>query len=58
MGVSRKCVRTWIGRYAADGELGLHDRSGRLSPRRTGLHQTSGNASSNCARTPVKVRTG
>jgi transposase InsO family protein len=37
MGVSRKCVRTWIGRYATDGELGLHDRSSRphFSPRRT-----------------------
>ena len=37
MGVSRKCVRTWIGRYATDGELGLHDRSSRphSSPHRT-----------------------
>ena len=29
MGVSRKCVTTWIDRYAADGEAGLHDRSSR-----------------------------
>src|SRR5688572_22286256 len=37
MGVSRKCVRTWIDRYAAEGEGGLHDRSSRphRSPRRT-----------------------
>jgi transposase InsO family protein len=32
MGVSRKCVRTWIGRFETDGEAGLHDRSSR--PRR------------------------
>jgi transposase InsO family protein len=37
MGVSRKCVKTWIDRYAAEGEAGLHDRSCRphSSPRRT-----------------------
>ncbi len=29
MGISRKCVRTWIGRYAAEGEAGLLDRSSR-----------------------------
>ena len=29
MGISRKCVRTWIDRYAAEGEAGLHDRSSR-----------------------------
>ena len=29
MGISRKCVRTWIARYHADGEAGLHDRSSR-----------------------------
>jgi len=29
MGVSRKCVRTWIDRYAAEGEAGLRDRSSR-----------------------------
>ncbi len=27
MGVSRKCVKTWIDRYAAEGEPGLRDRS-------------------------------
>lgn len=29
MGVSRKCVKTWIDRYAAHGEAGLQDRSSR-----------------------------
>ena len=29
MGISRKCVKTWIDRYAAEGDLGLHDRSSR-----------------------------
>ena len=29
MGVSRKCVKTWIDRYAAEGEAGLIDRSSR-----------------------------
>ncbi len=29
MGVSRKCVRTWIDRYATDGEEGLLTRSSR-----------------------------
>ena len=29
MGVSRKCVKTWIGRYAAEGEAGLVTRSSR-----------------------------
>ena len=37
MGVSRKCVRTWITRYAAEGETGLVNRSSRphTSPTRT-----------------------
>ncbi|WMY79649.1 IS481 family transposase [Citricoccus sp. I39-566] len=29
MGVSRQCVYKWIGRYAAEGETGLADRSSR-----------------------------
>jgi transposase InsO family protein len=29
MGVSRKCVKTWIDRYAAEGEAGLEGRSSR-----------------------------
>jgi len=37
MGISRKCVRTWISRFEAEGEAGLVDRSSRprTSPRRT-----------------------
>lgn len=37
MGVSRKCVSTWISRFAAEGEAGLRDRSSRphTSPSRT-----------------------
>jgi transposase InsO family protein len=37
MGISRKCVRTWIARFQAEGEDGLVDRSSRphSSPRRT-----------------------
>ncbi|MGI6872561.1 IS481 family transposase [Amycolatopsis sp. 3B14] len=37
MGVSRKCVKTWIDRYAAEGESGLATRSSRphTSPTRT-----------------------
>jgi transposase InsO family protein len=39
MGVSRKCVKTWLDRYAAEGEAGLRDRSSRphRSPRRTSV---------------------
>ena len=29
MGVSRKCVATWVDRFAAEGEAGLRDRSSR-----------------------------
>lgn len=37
MGISRKCVKTWIDRYAGEGQAGLSDRSSRPhhSPRRT-----------------------
>lgn len=37
MGVSRRCVQRWIGRYRAEGDAGLVDRSSRphRSPRRT-----------------------
>jgi transposase InsO family protein len=37
MGISRKCVRTWVQRFAAEGDAGLHDRSSRphTSPSRT-----------------------
>jgi transposase InsO family protein len=38
MGISRKCVKTWIDRYAAEGEAGLVTRSSRphSTPTRTG----------------------
>lgn len=29
MGISRRCVKKWIDRYASEGEQGLHDRSSR-----------------------------
>jgi len=29
MGVSRKCVKTWLDRYAAEGRDGVQDRSSR-----------------------------
>jgi transposase InsO family protein len=37
MGISRKCVQTWLTRYEAEGEAGLVDRSSRphSSPTRT-----------------------
>ncbi len=37
MGISRKCVHTWVSRHAAEGESGLQDRCSRphRSPRRT-----------------------
>jgi transposase InsO family protein len=37
MGVSRKCVKTWLDRFAVEGEAGLHDRSSRphSTPTRT-----------------------
>ena len=37
MGVSRKCVRTWIERFSEEGEAGLRDRSSRPRhmPRKT-----------------------
>ena len=39
MGVSRKCVKTWLDRYAAEGSDGLHDRSSRphSTPSRTSV---------------------
>ena len=39
MGISRKCVRTWITRFEDEGEAGLADRSSRphTSPARTPL---------------------
>ncbi len=41
-GVSVRCARKWVGRYRADGELGLHDRSSapRSIPHRTSEQRT------------------
>jgi hypothetical protein len=49
MGISRKCVKTWITRYNVEGEAGLEDRSSRplTSPRVP--RSTSKIASSRCA---------
>jgi transposase InsO family protein len=43
MGISRKCVKTWLDRYAAEGEAGLRDRSSRPhhTPRRTSVEVES-----------------
>lgn len=40
MGISRRCVARWIGRYRAEGAAGLEDRSSRprTSPTRTPAH--------------------
>jgi transposase InsO family protein len=39
MGISRRCVKKWLDRYDAEGELGLEERSSRphTSPRRTSV---------------------
>ena len=29
MGISRKCVKKWLDRFAAEGEAGLYDRPSR-----------------------------
>jgi transposase InsO family protein len=36
MGISGKCVRTWIARYEVEGEMGLHDRCSRPHTTPTG----------------------
>ena len=40
MGVSRKCVTTWLDRFASQGEAGLVDKSSRphRTPTRTSAH--------------------
>ncbi|MGH8879643.1 MAG: IS481 family transposase [Stackebrandtia sp.] len=42
MGISRKCVKKWLDRYAAAGEAGVEDRSSRphSCPRRTSAEVT------------------
>ena len=58
MGVSRKCVETWIDRFATEGEAGLHDRSSRphRMPTKTGARSSS--RSSSCGGSNVAARTG
>ena len=43
MGISRKCVKTWLDRYATEGEAGLRDRSSRphRTPTRTSVEVES-----------------
>jgi transposase InsO family protein len=49
MGISRKCVKTWIDRHATEGEAGLHDRSCRP-------HQTPTRVSAQVERQVVTLR--
>ena len=59
MGVSRKCVKTWIDRYAAEGEAGLRDRSSRPHTMPTADQRPrSSSRSWRCAGASVAARTG
>ena len=49
MGISRKCVKTWLNRYAAEGEAGLRDRSSRP-------HHTPGRTSAEVESRVVELR--
>jgi transposase InsO family protein len=49
MGISRKCVKTWLDRYAAEGEAGLRDRSSRP-------HHTPGRTSAEVESRVVELR--
>jgi transposase InsO family protein len=49
MGISRKCVKTWLDRYAAEGEAGLRDRSSRP-------HHTPGRTSCEVESRVVELR--
>jgi transposase InsO family protein len=44
MGISRKCVRTWVGRFETEGAAGLIDRSSRpqTSPTQTSAEAVAG----------------
>ena len=57
MGISRKCVKTWIDRYNAEGEAGLHDRS-RVPATPTGPAPRSSNRSWRCGWPSGAGRTG
>ena len=58
MGISRKCVKTWLDRYAAEGEAGLRDRSSRphTMPARTSAEVEA--RLSSCVAGNVAGRTG
>lgn len=64
MGVSRKCVKVWITRFAAEGEAGLEDRSSRphSMPSKTSLEQEAAvlkvRTSERIGRDEVAERTG
>ena len=58
MGISRKCVKTWLDRYAAEGEAGLRDRSSRPHPLRRGPVPRSRPGSSSCVGGSVAGRPG
>jgi transposase InsO family protein len=64
MGVSRKCVKTWIERYAAEGESGLVTRSSRphATPARTSASLEAKvvavRREQRCGREEISARTG
>ena len=58
MGVSRKCVTTWIDRYADEGEAGLHDRSSRPHHTPTKTSAEVEQQVVGCARRASRARTG
>jgi hypothetical protein len=55
MGISRKCVKTWLDRHAAEGLAGLQDRSSR--PHRTPT-RTSGQTEDAIVALRVQQRRG
>jgi transposase len=55
LGVSRKCVYTWLARHDAEGEDGLHDRSSRP---RTSPAQTSPDVEDHVVATREELRCG
>ena len=64
MGVSRKCVKTWLDRYAAEGEQGLATRSSRpySTPTRTSRdlerQVVAIRRQQRCGREEISARTG
>jgi transposase InsO family protein len=64
MGISRKCVKTWLDRYAAEGAEGLVTRSSRprSSPTRTSAEVEARvvaiRARQRCGREEISARTG